>query len=136
MIAPVSEPRHGYVVYDDTRRASAGRRLDKTLRLLRESGVAAQGFFEPVWTLNFGWRHKLSDRITATFTAQDLFATNVLTRNFNTPVLRDHFVVEPVSRAFFLRFDYRFGGGKARQPQPDFQYENGGGGGGPGPGPG
>ena len=38
VIAPVSEPRHGYVVYQDTRRASAGRRLDKTLALLRDSG--------------------------------------------------------------------------------------------------
>jgi hypothetical protein len=44
VIAPVSEPRAGRVVYEDTRRASAGRRLDKTLRLLRESGVPAQGF--------------------------------------------------------------------------------------------
>jgi hypothetical protein len=44
VIAPVTEPRHGYVVYDDTRRASAGRRLDKTLQLLRQSGLAAQGF--------------------------------------------------------------------------------------------
>lgn len=44
VIAPVSEPRHGYVVYDDTRRAAAGRRLDKTLSLLRESGVRSQGF--------------------------------------------------------------------------------------------
>ena len=44
VIAPVSEPRHGYVVYQDTRRASAGRRLDKTLALLRESGIRAQGF--------------------------------------------------------------------------------------------
>jgi hypothetical protein len=44
VIAPVSEPRHGYVVYDDTRRASAGRRLDRTLQLLRQSGIAAQGF--------------------------------------------------------------------------------------------
>jgi len=44
VIAPVSEPRAGYVVYDDTRRASAGRRLDRTLRLLRQSGVRAQGF--------------------------------------------------------------------------------------------
>jgi hypothetical protein len=44
VIAPVNEPRHGYVVYQDTRRASAGRRLDKTLRLLRESGIGALGF--------------------------------------------------------------------------------------------
>jgi hypothetical protein len=44
VIAPVSEPRSGYVVYEDTRRASAGRRLDKTLGFLREHTVAAQGF--------------------------------------------------------------------------------------------
>lgn len=44
VIAPVSEPRAGYVVYDDTRRASAGRRLDRTLELLRESSIPAQGF--------------------------------------------------------------------------------------------
>jgi hypothetical protein len=44
VVAPVSEPRHGYVVYDDTRRASAGRRLDRTLELLRESAIPAQGF--------------------------------------------------------------------------------------------
>lgn len=44
VIAPVSEPRHGYVVFEDTRRASAGRRLEKTLGLLRDSGVPAQGF--------------------------------------------------------------------------------------------
>jgi hypothetical protein len=44
VIAPVSEPRHGYVVYDDTRRATAGRRLEKTLELLRSSSIRAQGF--------------------------------------------------------------------------------------------
>ena len=44
VIAPVSEPRRGRVVYEDTRRASAGRRLDRTLQLLRESGVPDQGF--------------------------------------------------------------------------------------------
>jgi hypothetical protein len=44
VIAPVSEPRHGYVVYQDTRRAAAGRRLDRTLALLRESSVLADGF--------------------------------------------------------------------------------------------
>jgi hypothetical protein len=44
VIAPVSEPRHGFVVYDDTRRASAGRRLAKTLDVLRQSSIPAQGF--------------------------------------------------------------------------------------------
>jgi hypothetical protein len=44
VIAPVNEPSQGYVVYEDTRRASAGRRLEKTLKALREGGLAAQGF--------------------------------------------------------------------------------------------
>ena len=44
VIAPVNEPSQGYVVYEDTRRASAGRRLDKTLKALREGGLTAQGF--------------------------------------------------------------------------------------------
>jgi len=43
VIAPVNAPREGYVVYENTRRASAGRRLDRTLRQLREAGVAADG---------------------------------------------------------------------------------------------
>ncbi len=44
VIAPVNEPSHGYVVYADTRRAAAGRRLDSVLKALREDGVATQGF--------------------------------------------------------------------------------------------
>ena len=43
VIAPVSKPQAGYVVYEDTRRASAGRRLDRTLSALRESGIKAHG---------------------------------------------------------------------------------------------
>ncbi|MFN2471314.1 MAG: hypothetical protein ABR583_10090 [Gaiellaceae bacterium] len=44
VLSPVSAPRQGYVVYQDTRRASAGRRLDRTLERLRESsGIAAHG---------------------------------------------------------------------------------------------
>jgi hypothetical protein len=44
VIAPVNEPNQGYVVYEDTRRAAAGRRLEKTLKVLREAGLRAQGF--------------------------------------------------------------------------------------------
>ncbi len=43
VIAPVNEPREGYVVYENTRRASAGRRLDRTLAKLREAGISADG---------------------------------------------------------------------------------------------
>ena len=43
VIAPVNEPNKGYVVYEDTRRAAAGRRLDRTVSMLREEGIAAHG---------------------------------------------------------------------------------------------
>src|SRR3954453_12530192 len=43
VVAPVNQPRQGYVVYYDTRRASARRRLDKTLDLLRDPGTPAEG---------------------------------------------------------------------------------------------
>lgn len=43
VIAPVNAPREGYVVYDNTRRAAAGRRLDRTLEKLRGAGLAATG---------------------------------------------------------------------------------------------
>jgi len=43
VLAPVNTPRVGYVVYEDTRRAAAGRRLDRTLAALREAGIPAHG---------------------------------------------------------------------------------------------
>jgi predicted deacetylase len=43
VIAPVNQPREGYVVYEDTRRAAAGRRLDRTLESLRAAGISATG---------------------------------------------------------------------------------------------
>lgn len=43
VVCPVSQPGAGYVVYEDTRRAAAGRRLDRTLTTLREDGIAAHG---------------------------------------------------------------------------------------------
>jgi len=44
VVAPVNQPPRGYVVYSDTRRASARRRLDRALDHLREAGVSADGY--------------------------------------------------------------------------------------------
>jgi hypothetical protein len=43
VIAPVNQPSEGYVVYQDTRRASAGRRLDRTLETLHRGKIRATG---------------------------------------------------------------------------------------------
>jgi len=44
IVCPVSVPSGGYVIYEDKRRASAGRRHERTLQTLLEAGIAAQGF--------------------------------------------------------------------------------------------
>ena len=41
--APVNEPSAGYVVYEDSRRAAAGRRLDRAIAAIREAGIPAHG---------------------------------------------------------------------------------------------
>jgi len=43
VVAPVNTPREGYVVYRDSRRAAAGRRLERTVAALHEAGVPAHG---------------------------------------------------------------------------------------------
>jgi phosphopantetheine adenylyltransferase len=43
VVAPVTQPREGYVVYRDSRRAAAGRRLDRVLAALRLGGIPAHG---------------------------------------------------------------------------------------------
>ena len=43
VVAPVTQPREGYVVYRDSRRAAASRRLDSVLAALRLTGIPAHG---------------------------------------------------------------------------------------------
>ena len=43
VISPVNQPERSLVVYEDTRRAAAGRRLDRTLTMLRNEGIPAHG---------------------------------------------------------------------------------------------
>jgi hypothetical protein len=57
VIAPVNQPEQGYVVYEDTRRAAAGRRLDRTLALLRNEGIPTHGLVvetDPVTAVHDG----------------------------------------------------------------------------------
>jgi hypothetical protein len=43
VVSPQNEPRAGFVVYADSRRSSADRRLRRTLDLLHQAGIAARG---------------------------------------------------------------------------------------------
>jgi outer membrane receptor protein involved in Fe transport len=87
--------------------------------------LQAQGVMEPNVTLNAGWRHTLSDRLTATVTGEDLLGSNRFRRDLDTPTLVEHLRVLPVSRAVIFRLDYRFGGQSKTAKAPEFDYENG-----------
>jgi hypothetical protein len=43
VVSPQNEPRAGFVVYEDSRRSAAERRLRRTLDLLHQAGIAARG---------------------------------------------------------------------------------------------
>ncbi|MBA3364715.1 MAG: hypothetical protein H0U03_02860, partial [Actinobacteria bacterium] len=43
VVCPINQPREGYVVYEDTRRAAAGRRLTQTLEVLGKAEIPAHG---------------------------------------------------------------------------------------------
>jgi hypothetical protein len=43
VVSPQNEPRAGFVVYEDSRRSAADRRLRRTLDLLHQAGIAARG---------------------------------------------------------------------------------------------
>jgi hypothetical protein len=43
VVAPITQPREGYVVYRDSRRAAASRRLNRVLGVLRGAGIPAHG---------------------------------------------------------------------------------------------
>ena len=43
VVCPQNQPKHGYVVYDDTVRTAAENRLKTTLEQLRQAGIEAEG---------------------------------------------------------------------------------------------
>lgn len=43
VVCPINQPRQGTVVYEDTRRAAARRRLDRTLAVLHNAEISAAG---------------------------------------------------------------------------------------------
>ena len=103
MLAPVTQPRQGYVVYDNTRRASARRRLDQALDKLRGEGIPADGVtFEadPVAVLRDGINQLEPDEVIVSTHPQQ--KSGWLRRNAVEQMRRvagslpfDHVVVDP-----------------------------------------
>lgn len=71
---PINQPRHGSVVYEDTRRASAHRRLERTLAMLEQAGIPAHGIVvgsDPVSAVRDALElHEIDEIVVSTHTQQ------------------------------------------------------------------
>lgn len=82
-----------------------------------------QGTIAPIYTVNLGWRRKVTDTVTLTASVQDLFNGNKQHRRLASPTLDNDAMYRPVSRAVSLRLDYRFGAKpKTAASEPGFDY--------------
>ncbi len=83
--------------------------------------LTPQGHIEPTGGLNLGYRHKLDDKVSLIFTAQDLLSTIRFRQVIDTPILKSHLTQSFDSRLFLAGFVWTFGGGRQRDPGFDFQ---------------
>ena len=88
--------------------------------------LTPQGYISPTGGLNFGYRHKLNDRVSLIFTAQDLFSTIRFKQVIDTPALKSRLRQDFDSRLFLAGFTWTSGGARQRDPGFDFQNTTGG----------
>lgn len=92
--------------------------------------ITPQGYIEPTFTTNLGYRRKLNDRWFLTVTATDIFDTQETRVITDSPDVSGTNVRKGSSRGLFVGLRYRFGAAKP-QRDPAFDYNGGAGGGGP-----
>lgn len=93
--------------------------------------ITPQGYIEPTYTTNLGYRRKLNDRLFLTVTATDVFDTQESRLISDSATVSGTTVRKGQSRGLFVGLRYRFGAGKP-QRDPAFDYSGApAGGGGP-----
>ncbi|MDB5438602.1 MAG: TonB-dependent receptor [Caulobacteraceae bacterium] len=78
--------------------------------------LTAQGYLTPYYTLNLGWRRKLTDKVALTFAARDVLNGVRQKQVIDTPNLRSTAIAKPMSRGATLQLSYTFG--QSRPPAP------------------
>lgn len=91
--------------------------------------LTVQGYIEPTFTTNLGYRRKVNDRWFLTVTATDIFDTQETRVITDSPDVNGTRVRKGSSRGVFVGLRYRFGAAKP-QRDPAFDYSGGAGGGG------
>ncbi len=98
--------------------------------VVNAKALTPQGYVQPTYGVNLGYRRKLNDRIFLTVTVTDVLASLKNEVVFDAPDVKGTFTRTRSSRGVFVGLRYRFGAGKP-QRDPTFDYNAGSGGGGP-----
>jgi hypothetical protein len=86
--------------------------------------LTAQGHSEPSGMLNLGWRHKLDDKLSLVFTAQDVLGSFRQRTIVDTPALKDVTERRMGVRAAFVGLTWTFGDTPKRQRE-GFEFDSG-----------
>lgn len=92
--------------------------------------ITPQGYSDPTYSVNLGYRRKLNERWFLTVTATDIFDGMNARTVYDNPDLKGFSTRDGATRRLSVGLRYRFGAGKP-QRDPAFDYSGGGGGGGP-----
>lgn len=87
--------------------------------------LTPQGYNKPHGMLNLGYRHKFDDRLTFTFTAQDVLESMKVVQVIDTPTLQARVDRNFSVRGVFVGFTYAFGAADKRKPEPAFDFGGG-----------
>ncbi|TAJ71114.1 MAG: TonB-dependent receptor [Phenylobacterium sp.] len=87
--------------------------------------LTAQGRVEPFGFLNLGYRHRFTNDLSLTVTAQDVLKTSPYVIVVDTPELRMRRRTEYNMRAVFIGLTWTFGGEGKRPKDPGFDFGGG-----------
>jgi outer membrane receptor protein involved in Fe transport len=83
--------------------------------------LTPQGYADPAFGLDLGYRHKITDRVSFVATAQDILGTFHLFQANDTPLLSERTKINFDSRQVRVGLTLTFGGGRQRDPGFEFQ---------------
>jgi len=88
--------------------------------------ITPQGSFEPVGSVNLGYRHQVDAKRSLVATVTDVFDTQAWHRYTNTTVLTETYERKPLGRLLYVGFVYQLGNGGKKSKREGFEYDAGG----------
>ncbi|MFC2102600.1 TonB-dependent receptor domain-containing protein [Bacteroidota bacterium] len=92
----------------------------------RSKRLTPQGYRQPTWTLNLGFRQDFwKKRISLIATVSDLFNSRSYKNHIDTPVLVQDAVYRRDARVFYAGFVFNFGTNGKKTKAPRFEFDDG-----------